>query len=337
MPPEVVDVLLQGRRDYLAFEASIMRDLARGWLQVESRLREDIEALADYLSQFPQPVPTWRLYQDRRFRQLIVQVSEELATYGINVSSVFSATMDRQIDAALGLSRVAMDAVGGEAGSAAINLAFDRINRRTVENAVFHARDLGPFSRLIDGAGLVGRERMAAELVTSLGLGKSPREAARRALRFGLGQSFTRYMTIFRTEMTRVQRHTSVETYRQTGLVRGYRRLSAKDRRSCIACILTDGMVFPLDHPFDAHPNCRCTLVPVLVDWNRSIPTGIQWFESQTQERQLALLGRDRFDMWQDGRPLLDFVMRHEHPVWGDAFLERPFWDLRGMSLPSVS
>ena len=247
------------------------------------------------------------------------------------VEGEFWEETSREIERTLASSRLALET---EALDTGVSLHFDKLDLKSVRNAAFHVRDNTPFTSLLSRASTVGRDAFGRHLVSSIALGLSPRDAAAKALRSGLGQSYTRFLTIYRTEMTRVQRFTSAEVYSSTGRVRGYRRLSAKDRRTCLSCLLMDGVEFPLDHPFDQHPNCRCILRPILLADTRPFVRGTDWLRSQPTSVQRRFLGPRRFELFEQGMPLMNFVTRHDHPIWGSSFVDRPLTDLRAGLLP---
>jgi hypothetical protein len=138
--------------------------------------------------------------------------------------------------------------------------------------------------------------------------------------------------TIARTETLRVYRLTTLERYRASGVVVGYRRLASKSARTCVACLMADGRFYALDEPFDQHPNCRCTLVPVLrtgdlVQWE----TGQEWFRRQPERVQREMLGPARYQLWRAGQVTLDdLVTRIEDSTWGGALVPTPVRALPG-------
>jgi len=83
-----------------------------------------------------------------------------------------------------------------------------------------------------------------------------------------------RAKTIARTEVLRATNFASIEAYQQSGVVSAKEWLTALDERTCETCLPLDGVVVPLNKSFNtavgqldappAHPNCRCTTIPVI-------------------------------------------------------------------------
>lgn len=94
---------------------------------------------------------------------------------------------------------------------------------------------------------------------------------------------------IARTETARVANFATTEAYRQSGVVKGKEWLTAFDERTCEWCVPMNGKIVSLERDFfkegdtfignegeileldyenvgfpPLHPNCRCTLIPVL-------------------------------------------------------------------------
>lgn len=176
-------------------------------------------------------------------------------------------------------------------------------------------------------------DAMIEALVQGIAAGKPPAQIAREMAReFGIG--LTRALNIARTEQLRAYREASLKQYRESGVVEGYMRLSARDNRVCPACLfLDDGKtVYPLDTPFEEHPQGRCIPIPVLigvppVQWEN----GMDWFMAQSEEVQKSILGKGRWEAWQAGEfELLDVIKHVDDETWGGSFVPRALRDLVG-------
>jgi SPP1 gp7 family putative phage head morphogenesis protein len=149
----------------------------------------------------------------------------------------------------------------------------------------------------------------------------------------GLAGGLDKALTIARTEQLRVYRAASQEQYRASGVVTGYRRLSAHDDRVCAGCLAADGEELSSDVDFEAHPNCRCTLVPICAgveppQWT----AGGDWFEEQDEETQRNILGPGRYELWQNGgvSDFRQFATRVQNETWGGAVVPTPVGALGG-------
>ncbi|MBO8180272.1 MAG: minor capsid protein [Archaeoglobus sp.] len=100
--------------------------------------------------------------------------------------------------------------------------------------------------------------------------GKSMREVAN-----DLKQVFNtrkwRLNTIARTEVIRASNFGRYEAWKKSGVVVGKEWVTAFDDRTCPECAAMDGDQASLEKPFrngvlmpPAHPNCRCTAIPII-------------------------------------------------------------------------
>lgn len=111
-------------------------------------------------------------------------------------------------------------------------------------------------------------------------------------------------------------------------LIKGVQIVATLDASTSLICMNYDGQVFDVGEgprpPF--HPNCRSATIPVLkslrelgVDMDEvpdstrasmdgQVPDKIrfpEWIKSQGQERQIRVLGKERWQAWQDGKVTL--------------------------------
>jgi hypothetical protein len=137
-------------------------------------------------------------------------------------------------------------------------------------------------------------------------------------------------MVIARTEELRAYRLSSAQGYAESGVVVGHRRLTAHDVRVCPACLADEGKRYPPGTPIGDHPQGRCSSVPVL----RDLPAtewamGEEWFRTQSQAVQMQILGRGRWEAWDQGQFGFDqLTVKHQHPVWGESLQPAPLYQL---------
>ena len=318
MPPIVIDTINDFRAGLLRSEQAQMVDAARRWLGVEQALQVQADALSQWMAGDGHITRVEQLMQAQRWQELRRQVDAELGRYSGYLNG---RIVDGQRNMALNALSHSQTAINAIAMDSEIQVQFNRLPISAVENMIGLAGDGSPVRALLDEAAAAGPDAMAQELVNGIALGRNPLEVARRAIRQGLGQTFTRMATIARTEQLRVYRETTLQSYRASNVVSGYRRLSARDQRTCIACLFADGRYYELNESFDQHPNCRCVALPVL----RNVPaveyeTGQQWFRRQPDSTQRAMMGRGRYEAWRARAVSLDdLVSRDWDDVWGGS------------------
>lgn len=116
-------------------------------------------------------------------------------------------------------------------------------------------------------------QMLEGEIEAAFLSGKSVRRMANVIMdRFGVG--YRAAECLMRTETSYVQNQTAAQSYRDAGCT-DYEILTASDRRTCSRCAAQNGKRYPFTAmqpgenapPF--HPNCRCTILPVVGEEER--------------------------------------------------------------------
>ena len=96
-------------------------------------------------------------------------------------------------------------------------------------------------------------------------------------------------------------------------LVKKYIWSSILDTSTCIACGYLDGRIYTdiTEVPiYPLHDRCRCTLIPLPEDSNEEDfrETYSKWFERQSEEDKYRILGKKRFQLYEQGMKIKQFV-----------------------------
>lgn len=321
---DAVAIANQFRAELQAQNASAMAELTKRWRTVEAALKAEVEALAFQMSQAKadgQTVSESQLYANERYQALLVQLQRELAKYNADAAAIIQA---QQLSFA---SMGAEQATAWLRYSGAIQGSFTQLNSGTFENITALARADNPLALLLSNAYPETAQAMTDALWSGLALGKNPRITARMMVIDGLTTSLNHALLVTRDQSIRAARVATLQQYQTSGFVVAYKRIAARQRRTCLACLLTDGQVYPLTQPFHAHCQCRCGCIPILKTNHREISwqTGKTWLEAQSSQEQREILGTQRYALWKTGRIRLeDFVSIKHSEVWGDSFYPTP-------------
>lgn len=224
---------------------------------------------------------------------------------------------------------------------ARMGIEWNRVPPQAMANIVASTQPSAPVGRIIQRLGQEVAEEVMFNLVQGIALGKGPRETAKLVTE-SAGMGLSKALTLSRTETMRAYREASRMQYAANpAMVKGYRRMSAKDERVCIACLVLDGELYALDEPLQAHPNCRCTLIPETLTYEdlglQDIPmpepgdNGREWFRKQPRNTQLQIMGNSetRLGAWERGDVTFgDMFQVTDHPVWGKSASVRPLRDM---------
>lgn len=124
-------------------------------------------------------------------------------------------------------------------------------------------RSLG--NSLINGEGMDEAMRQVADAMgVTTDRRRGPIGSAQRA---GYRANFNRVQTLTRTVIQTQSNRGAINAYEANAdILSGYEWLTARDERVCPQCRGLDGTIHKFGSKFQppAHPNCRCTVIPVL-------------------------------------------------------------------------
>ena len=324
-PRELVRISRKYQRRLREMELARDARLLAAWLEIERVLRVRAEALAFRVALGPS-VKSWSpalVLREQRYRELIAEAREQVERFAGTAAVIVAP------DKALAGGAMAAESVRE---TLAVAGSFTGLPTRAVSAFEDWTRaDTMPLRKLFIKHFPEAADDMTAALFTAIGTGKGPAKIAGEMMdAFGIG--LDRALTISRTEVMRAHRQGTQEGYRESGVISGYKRLATHDHRVCLGCLFEEGQIFENDRDFDAHPNCRCTTVPIVMGvdaprWS----AGEAWFLQQSPQRQRELLGPTRYKMWTDGevRDLRRFATHKHDPEWGGAFVPRTIRDLK--------
>jgi SPP1 gp7 family putative phage head morphogenesis protein len=319
--PLVIQVL----RDYRALmdgmDDAIVGEMARKWLEIERKLDADIVALAyefERRQKAGEVITQQMVWKAERYQILKGRLSDEIRKYNRDYALDRITTAQEQL-ATLGINAANDAILASYPGAGALATSWNRINVNAVQNLIGFARDGTPLSKLLKNDYGEAANGILDALINGLARGLGPAQIA-RDMSAGMGLGLERALLIARTEAARAYRTGSVEQYRQSGVVSGFRRL-VKKATACAACLMLDGEFFTLAEELDDHPRGKCTAVPVVdgvspPQWQ----TGKEWFALQPESEQRRILGPQKYDLWKEsGFPLERFAQHTENNEWGKS------------------
>lgn len=217
---------------------------------------------------------------------------------------------------------------------AALGVEWTTLSPDALEVLVGTLSDGSPLSAILERLGPGAARDVQKELVNGLVQGRSPRVVARR-IKVAFGNNINRAMAVSRTEILRSHREAQRATYQANseengGYIKGVRRFTFKDRRTCMACLAMDNTFYKLEESYPTHVNCRCAFVPETISFRElgidvdetpiERENGEDWFKRQSKERQLEMLGPGKFELYESGKiEFRDFVHTDRSRKWGDS------------------
>ena len=325
--PKVVQIMRANKLAILAEEDAKMREMAARWLKIERALDDKVKLIAleaARLAESGQPINKAIAMRLERMSSLLWQVRSETGEYvrwADGFISKYQAEMAR-----LGLQQ-GSDAIMAVMDEFGVRGFFNRLPVDAIESMIGLVGDGTPLEQYLRRIHMASADGMLDALVNGVAQGIHPTKIAAEMLN-GLGMGLQQAMNTARTETLRAYRNASLMQYDQSGLVVGYKRISARDERVCAGCLFTDGQMYEDLSQFDEHNQGRCAAIPILNGMETSWESPTDWFEGQSETVQESILGTGRFNAWKNGASLNDMAKRVIDPTWGGAYVPTPVGEL---------
>lgn len=311
---EITDAALRFRRDMLNREKETADAILLNYKAVYGRIDESLRSLLKQIREKEQAKEkvsrAWLLRQER-YKFLLSQVESEIGRFAQFASDTVRISVYAAIEAG--------DATARELGTIATggSRTWNRLPVEALNEIAAVLQNDSPVMRLFASLPIQTTRAIRDTLFAGLAAGSNPKQTARK-LRSTAGLSLSRALTISRTETLRAYRTATLEGYRaNSDVVTGWRWIAALSARTCPACLALHGKSFTLEEEFGAHPNCRCTTVPITESVS-GLSFGEEWFRAQPADTQREILGKAKYATYSAGRITLpDLVHEEKSRVWG--------------------
>jgi len=326
----VVQIMRQHKAFLVGQQAMQMLAMSQRWLAVERALMGQAELLAVAMldeKQAGRSISQTKLFRMGRYQELMQQLQEQVNIY--NQYSEMTIEQAQRLHAVWGIDHSSQSIVASYATAGAVVPTFSRLSIDAVENMVGLLGDGSPLRTLLVQAYGDAAAGASQALVNGTALGWPAAKTA-AAMRDGLARGLGRELTIARTEQIRVYREATRMQYAESEVVEGFIRLAAHDKRTCLACLASEGEWFELRESLYDHPNGRCTAVPKIV--GIPIPEMVQgadWFMAQVEDDQREMMGDRMYAAFTGGQfDFRDISRRIPNKTWGDSLQPRSLTSL---------
>jgi SPP1 gp7 family putative phage head morphogenesis protein len=234
------------------FRLVALRRSTRAMRDVLSVFNDVLRAAQAEASRFAQEIDPQDLasaLQYNRLQNLIREIEQLIRDASQRSAEIVSRTSDE-------LDRL------GRAQATEIASSFSILNVASIAVATHATSAEGRVGQLFRRLAPLGAERARSTIIRAVALGLGVERTARE-LSDALAITRARALTIARTETLNAYREGARLRYMELGL-RRYRWLATGDERTCAICADLNGQVFDIEAPMNPHPNCRCTILPVL-------------------------------------------------------------------------
>lgn len=307
------------RAELIRQDTAALAEMIRAYGPAEHAIRSQLVSIQSKIEDATAAGETlgrsW-LMQQGRARALEAQIQHALAEFAPKATAIVVANQREKVTRARSNSRdLTALALGRRAPT--LMAEWNVLPTSALEDLVGFSADGSPLRSLFDALGPQVSRSIRDELATGITLGRNPRVVA-RGVNSRSGMGLARALTISRTESLRSYREATRRQYDQSSVVEGWLWLSARDITTCAACWGMDGDRFDTGDGMEAHPNCRCTMVPNT--GSTEIGNGVDLFDKLSQADQRTVLGPSKHDALRDGKiSLKDLVTKRTSADWGTS------------------
>ena len=320
----IYDVIEAQRKALLDRDAAYLATVAGQWRGVEQALQSRSLVLANQVAALEasgQVVSPARLARLERYLSLAKQARSVIRGFAGDMAP---GVVEQQ---QLAFDQGIRDA-GAQLNSAGVAGSFNRLPVGATNVIIGTAADGSPLRALLEAQWPSAVDAMTRALIRNTALGVNPRVTARE-MAASSGAALSRMMTVARTETLRAYKESTRATFKEVGITK-YKRIAAKNARTCVLCLSLDGQIYDVDQIMPQHPNCRCALLAIVDGYNfPKRETGADWFDNQTPVIQRQMLGAGRYELYRRGKVTLDdLISFFDDPTWGPQVRATPLENL---------
>jgi len=317
--PLVIQVMQEYRAKLDDMDITTMNTMATRWIQIEHGLEAEIAALAEEMVRRQaqgEAITQQMIFKAQRYQIIKAELTEEIRKYNKNFAVDLITTSQEQY-ATLGID-AAQNAIISMYPSP-LSASFNRINVEAVQAMMGFAGDGSPLYSLLKEDYPDAVDGLLDALINGLGRGLGSGQIA-KDMADGMGMGLDRALLIARTELARAYRTGSVQQYRDSGVVVGFRRL-VKKATACPSCLFLDGEHFDLASELYDHPRGKCTAIPDIEGMKPATwQLGKDWFTALDPAQQREIMGNTKYEAWKEGLfKLKDLSRVTDDATWGKS------------------
>lgn len=323
------------RRSIDARERAAVRSTLRAYRLAIAAVDSRIAQLQADLERLPEV--KWRSYAIEQQERLRIALQAELdAAARTSATAIDESRAGAFVDARDVTRAAVIDSLqAAGADTFAVALGGD-VNRASLQAALAQVQRRSAVYAMLQRHAATGARAAADRLVSAVALGENPRKIV-GAIRSDLQTEAWKALRIARTEVIRAHTAGAIGQMRQTPDITPSYEWSARGD-ACIACQANHGRVFPISDAPARHPNCRCVMLPVVIDpttgkpLSQPIETGQDRIDRMSMEKATELYGQRRAELLKaPGRarvPLADMQTIRSSETWGDTVAIVPLKEL---------
>lgn len=213
--------------------------------------------------------------------------------------------------------------------SGGVRVAFNSVTAQNIVAGIDYV-DSEPFRAAVGGLAEYHAQQAVDIVLSAIAQGQNPRITAQAIAGYFKGSQSPMVDALRLTRTTQIYsaRNGTQQIYKQTGVSQWIWSANLGNPRTCLACIAMHGTLHPVDELLNDHFNGRCAACPVTPRWSElglagqelQVETGVDWFNRQDANTQIAAMGPQLFEAWQKGKFTFSpdaVVGTYSNPIFG--------------------
>jgi hypothetical protein len=325
--PTLAEIVQEAARRQRAGLVSSWQAEAKRLARVYGNMYLDIQAEIELLSEGVEAGDYTRrtVKQSDRYQKLISQVLIALGGFS---ALTLSTARDLQSGAIIKGQQDTKRLVDIQTGG---GLEYFAVPRDAMQVLIEYLGRGYPLWNRIDGLSRYGADLVTSAILDAIGSGFNATETA-RAIRGAFGTPLSDSLRITRTVTAWSYRETNRLSYMTNPqAVEGWIWYSALDPgRTCMSCVNMHGTFHTPDEVLNDHHNGLCTSIPKVVGVDALVTeSGEQWFNQQGEQVQRQMMGKGKYQQWQDGTfGIGDMSRPYQDEVFGEMLGEKSLKDI---------
>lgn len=231
----------------IAQDSETMALLTQKYTELIAPLEKQIQELVNVKIKTPDQIRRLEVYQ-----QFLKDLETQMRKYNIYADGLITAKQGVYIQLGLESSQRVISLAG---------VSFQKLNPGALKWMMGTSINGGRLFELLEKSYPESVGRITNTLIESVAIGRNPRQTA-RLIQQDMAGNLSRALRISRTETIQAYRESSRVQMKESGLVEEWEWLSEDD--ACDFCLVNNGKRFPVEEPFETHPNCRCVNLPIV-------------------------------------------------------------------------
>jgi len=247
-----------------------------------------------------------------RQRNTTERIRRSISTYIDNIIDETEKSREQEIQRGIDEATAMILADLKRIGAVAYYASFTQGYSEEAVRQLFISIHSGKFEGLLSALTAASTSKINETILKALIMGLGPDDIINEIQDIA-STTVSEAVKISTSMINQSYRDAQIATYmKHDRLIKGWIWFAHLDFRTCVACIAMHGTFHDLTEPMNPHFHCRCIAIPQTRSYAElglgsddseiQIDSGKDWFDSQSQATQLAIMGKPKLEAYKAGK-----------------------------------